>query len=136
MEENMKLTSVPRKWRSRVILSLYLIASMSIANPALSQENASASATATQKTATPIQHVIVLIGENRSFDHVFATYFPRSADSISNLRSKGIVNADGTPGPHFSKATQYQAIGPYDAKYFISLDKHQQVPYQTLPMTS
>jgi phospholipase C len=129
-------TSVLRKWRPRVILSLYLIASMSIANPALSQENASASATATQKTATPIQHVIVLIGENRSFDHVFATYFPRSADSISNLRSKGIINADGTTGPHFSKATQYQAIAPYNAKYFISLAPNQKVPYQTLPMPS
>ena len=25
---------------------------------------------------TPIKHVIVIIGENRSFDHVFATYVP------------------------------------------------------------
>ena len=25
------------------------------------------------QTATPIKHVIVIIGENRSFDHVFAT---------------------------------------------------------------
>src|SRR5580700_9138547 len=25
---------------------------------------------------TPIQHVIVIIGENRSFDHVYATYEP------------------------------------------------------------
>ncbi len=29
--------------------------------------------------ATPIQHVIVIIGENRTFDHVFATYKPRQA---------------------------------------------------------
>ena len=28
------------------------------------------------KTTTPIKHVIVIIGENRSFDHVFATYNP------------------------------------------------------------
>ncbi len=27
-------------------------------------------------TATPIKHVIIIIGENRSFDHVFATYVP------------------------------------------------------------
>ena len=26
---------------------------------------------------TPIKHVIVIIGENRSFDHVFATYEPK-----------------------------------------------------------
>lgn len=26
------------------------------------------------RTATPIKHVIVIIGENRTFDHVYATY--------------------------------------------------------------
>jgi phospholipase C len=25
-------------------------------------------------TATPIKHVIVIVGENRTFDHLFATY--------------------------------------------------------------
>ena len=29
------------------------------------------------QTRTPIQHVIVIIGENRTFDHVFATYKPK-----------------------------------------------------------
>jgi len=53
-------------------------------------------------TSTPIKHLIVLIGENRTFDHVFATYVPKSHDSVSNLLSKGIINADGTPGRHFS----------------------------------
>ena len=28
------------------------------------------------KTTTPIKHVIVIIGENRTFDHLFATYVP------------------------------------------------------------
>src|ERR1700688_1340195 len=59
-------------------------------------------------TKTPIKHVIVLIGENRTFDHIFATYVPKSRDSVSNLLSKGIINANGTPGPHFSKAAQFQ----------------------------
>jgi len=54
-----------------------------------------------KNTQTPIKHVIVLIGENRTFDHLFATYVPKSRDSVSNLLSKGIINADGTPGPHF-----------------------------------
>lgn len=31
-------------------------------------------ADASTKTVTPIKHVIVIIGENRTFDHVFATY--------------------------------------------------------------
>ena len=28
-------------------------------------------------TTTPIKHVIVIIGENRTFDHLFATYVPK-----------------------------------------------------------
>ena len=53
-------------------------------------------------TASPVKHVIVLIGENRSFDHVFATYIPRRGEFVSNLLSKGIINRDGTPGPNYS----------------------------------
>jgi phospholipase C len=82
---------------------------------------------------TPIKHVIVLIAENRTFDHVFATYVPKSHDSVSNLLSKGIINADGTPGPHFSKAAQFQAVPPFKTKYYISLDADDKAPYQTLP---
>ncbi len=87
-------------------------------------------------TRTPIKHVIVLIGENRTFDHIFATYVPKSDDSVSNLLSKGIINADGTPGKHFSKAAQFQAVAPFKTKFFISLDKDEKAPYQTLPSPS
>ena len=48
-------------------------------------------------TATPIKHVIVLIGENRSFDHSFATYQPKQHQSVANLLSEGIILADGSP---------------------------------------
>ena len=61
-------------------------------------------------TTSPIKHVIVIIGENRSFDHVFATYQPKSGESVSNLLSKGIVKVDGTPGPNYSLAAQYSAV--------------------------
>ena len=84
-------------------------------------------------TKTPIKHLIVLIGENRTFDHIFATYVPKSEDSVSNLLSKGIVNPDGTPGKHFSKAGQFQALPPFQTKYFISLDENEKAPYVTLP---
>lgn len=60
-------------------------------------------------STTPIQHVIVIIGENRTFDHVFATYQPKSGETVSNLFSKGIINADGTPGPNFFAAGQSSA---------------------------
>lgn len=56
------------------------------------------------KTLTPIKHVIVIVGENRTFDHVFGAYQPRAGQTVSNLLSKGIINADGTPGPNFPAA--------------------------------
>src|SRR6516165_9377542 len=64
-------------------------------------------------TATPIKHVIIIVGENRSFDHLFATYEPtKKNETVLNLLSEGIVNADGTPGPNFAKAHQFQIIAP------------------------
>jgi phospholipase C len=60
-------------------------------------------------TATPIKHVIVIVGENRSFDHVFATYVPKKGQQVWNLLSEGIVKADGTPGTNFTKFEQLAA---------------------------
>ncbi len=59
---------------------------------------------------TPIQHVIVVFGENRSFDHVFGTYVPPAGQTVHNLLSEGIVNPDGTPGKNYKKAHQYEAL--------------------------
>jgi acid phosphatase len=78
---------------------------------------------------TPIKHVIVLIGENRTFDHVYGTYAPRSGQTVSNLLSKGIVNADGTPGPNFALAAQ-AAADPASAYYIGAASK---TPYDILP---
>jgi len=80
-------------------------------------------------TKTPITHVIVIIGENRSFDHVFATYKPvNEAESVLNLLSKKIVNEDGTPGPNYGEAVQYQG---YDTgTYQLTPPKD---PYTLLP---
>jgi len=56
---------------------------------------------------TPIQHVIVIVGENHTFDNLFGAYRPTKGQKIDNLLSKGIVNQDGTPGPHFDLARQH-----------------------------
>jgi phospholipase C len=61
-------------------------------------------------TQSPVKHVIVIIGENRTFDHVFATYTPVAGQKVDNLLSKGIINADGSPGPNFGTAVQYSAV--------------------------
>jgi phospholipase C len=80
-------------------------------------------------TTTPIKHVIVIIGENRTFDHIFATYKPvNKGEHVLNLLSKKIVNADGTPGPNYGEALQYHA---YDFnKYNLTPPK---APYDLLP---
>jgi phospholipase C len=86
---------------------------------------------AAQKTRTPIQHVIVIIGENRTFDHIFATYQPRHGERVSNLLSKGIVNPDGTPGPNFFQASQSSATDT-SAEGF-QLNPSNNVAYSVLP---
>jgi len=87
------------------------------------------------RTATPIKHVVIIVGENRSFDHLFATYVPRHAEEgIRNLLSEGIVNADGTPGPHFARAHQYRiSSAPNGGKFFSSAGLANKTLYGTLP---
>ncbi len=121
-----------KKWRLGAKLGASLVAFMLVILPVSSQANDEGSSEHA-KTATPIKHVIVLIGENRTFDHVFATYVPKSEDSVSNLLSKGIITAQGKPSKHFSKAAQFQAVSPFKTKYFISLDKDEKAPYDILP---
>jgi phospholipase C len=74
--------------------------------------------------------VIVIIGENRSFDHVFATYVPQPGQTVKNLLSEGIVNADGTPGPNFEKAHQLSAT---DTDTFLLSPPKQKFPNDVLP---
>ena len=61
-------------------------------------------------TTTPIKHVIVVIGENNTFDTIFGTYTPPRGQSAFNLLSQGIVKADGSPGENYGKAVQSHVI--------------------------
>jgi phospholipase C len=82
----------------------------------------------TAKTASPIKHVIILIGENRGLDHTFGVYKPKGkGQTISNLLSKGIVNEDGTPGPNFAKAQQFSVAG--QPSYYIGAPDTAKSPY-------
>jgi phospholipase C len=87
------------------------------------------------KTASPIKHVIVLIGENRGLDHTFGVYKPKGAgQTISNLLSKGIVHEDGTPGPNFMLAQQFSVAG--QPSYYIgapTIGKSPYSPSNTMP---
>jgi phospholipase C len=87
------------------------------------------------RTASPIKHVLVIVGENRSFDHVFATYRPKNREeTVANLLSKRIINADGSPGPNFAVAHQFKVVAPPNSdKYFISASSSQKFLYPFLP---
>ena len=76
-------------------------------------------ATADPATSSPIKHVIILIGENRSFDNIFGMYQPRKGQSVGNLLSRGIVNASGGTVLNTS-AQQFRVTLPLtSATYFI-----------------
>src|SRR3984957_7374099 len=53
----------------RQFLSVCLVAAI-VAGPVL----APAASASNPKTATPIKHIVIIFGENRSFDHYFGTY--------------------------------------------------------------
>jgi phospholipase C len=97
-----------------------------------------AAASETHTTQTPIKHVIVIIGENRSFDHVFATYVPnRAGQRVKNLLSEGIVTLDefsnAIPGPNFEKAHQLAAMDLGTTDTFLLSPPTQLFPNDQLP---
>src|SRR5499433_2142475 len=87
-------------------------------------------------TASPIKHVLIIVGENRSFDHLFATYVPvNKHEHVLNLLSQGIVKSDGSPGPNFAKGHQFKITAPPNGpgNFFISADTQQKALYNVLP---
>src|SRR6202043_206698 len=80
-----------------------------------------------KRTESPIKHVIIIIGENRTFDHVFATYEPRDGEHVDNLLSKGIIREDGSPGPNYAKAAQFSTT----VNNFFSINPTPKTPYNT-----
>jgi phospholipase C len=89
--------------------------------------------TAAPATTTPIKHVIVIIGENRTFDHVYATYKPKEGETVSNLLSKGIVKANGKAGPNYSLSAQFSALDNTASGGTFSISPQSKSIYSTLP---
>jgi len=81
------------------------------------------------RTATPIEHVIVIVGENHTFDNVFGGFAPSNGQTVWNLLSEGIIDPDGSPGPNFSNAAQFQAT---DNGTYSPTPTHG-APYSPLP---
>ena len=97
---------VPKKWRATAVASALTLLTSTVPMGAESGPKP----VLRSSTNTPIQHVIVIIGENRTFDHVFATYQPVQGQTVDNLLSKGIINKDGSQGPNYALAGQYSAV--------------------------
>src|SRR5260370_31679241 len=94
MQQTLRMSRArwPERYRLRIIFSASVIALSAFAVTARGEDPAKSI-----KTATPIKHVIVVIAENRSFDHIFRVYKPPNGQRIDNLLSPGIVKEDGTP---------------------------------------
>ena len=110
---------------SLVSLTLSIVTALTPMTGALAKDKEDAR----PKTRTPVEHVIVVIAENRAYDHVFGAYVPRGHQQASNLLSKGIVNADGSPGPHFDLGAQF-TVDPQPSFYIGATAK---TPYAVLP---
>ncbi len=124
-----------RIWRTRIAAGASAAALSALSLAATAQAADPDPPADALKTASPIKHVIIIVGENRSFDHVFATYIPRNKrERVRNLLSERIVNADGTPGPQFAKAHQYEITSaPNGGRFFSSADLKDKTLYGTLP---
>jgi len=120
-------------WQSaRTGLASLVMLQMSLAGPLVGSAQAKEHDGDSGKQArTPIQHVIVIVGENRTFDHIFATYEPKDGESVDNLLAKHIVKEDGTPGKNFAAAYQYAADATDSATYQLAPKK--KTLYSTLP---
>jgi phospholipase C len=99
--------------------------------PSLAQSQSQAASDPSTATVSPIKHVIVIVGENRTFDQVFGAYKPRAGQNVSNLLSKGIINEDGSPGPHFALAAQNTAKATDPTRFELSPGS--KAPYPVLP---
>jgi phospholipase C len=86
------------------------------------------------QTTSPIKHVIIIIGENRSFDHVFATYVPKNGQTVHNLLSEKIIKLDANknalPGANFNEAQQLFAE---DYNTFLLDPPSQPFPKNVMP---
>ena len=97
----------PRGRARASLCSLLFVAAASLAAAATSEVRSGGVRPRT--SATPIEHLIVVVGENQTFDRIFATYVSASGASVRNLLSEGIVDAHGAPGPRFALARQNRA---------------------------
>jgi phospholipase C len=85
---SLKASFLPVKKALAVFMVLQLLIGAPIS--ALAQEG---ERNADRDTRSPIKHVIVIIGENRTFDHIFGTFKPRRGQTISTCSPRALSTA-------------------------------------------
>ena len=119
-------------YRKMMSLLLTLMLALGTGSPAYGGETGNDHKEGVSKTISPIKHVIVIVGENRSFDHLFATYVPKHGETVNNLLSEGIVKPNGAPGANYVRALQYKADVTGSTTFQLS-PKSGKAPYAVLP---
>jgi len=119
------LMQLNRRLRDRAVVTAAILSLFGYDAACAAEQSALGPDRNDHKTASPIKHVVVIIGENRTFDHLFATYQPRRGEHVDNLLSKGIIKIDGTPGPNYAKAAQFSAVD----NNFYAISPSQKTPY-------
>jgi phospholipase C len=96
--------------RGRSGLGLLLVGALAAGTGTALGTPAAASGDASSiPTRTPIKHVIVVIGENHTYDNVFATWTPPHGEHARNLLSEHIVTEAGGCGAEADRALQRRA---------------------------
>jgi phospholipase C len=81
----MRANSRASRWRRRAAICASVAAVSAVSAVTSGHADPDKSVDKIQ-TATPIKHVIIIVGENRSFDHLFATYVSKHEDErVRNL---------------------------------------------------
>jgi len=123
----LKKTSAKMLKQARLVLAFLAMMQFSFLGPLADSARAD-----DKHTSTPIKHVIIIVGENRTFDHLFATYQPKPGESVNNLLSEQIITASGAPGANYAKATQYSADVTGSTLFQLSPTTGK-APYSVLP---
>src|SRR5579864_4518581 len=105
----MMLSELNRRLRDRAVVTAAILTLIGGGAGAASADPIGGDNRNDGRTESPIKHVIIIMGENRTFDHLFATYRPRNGQHVDNLLSKKIINIDGSPGPNYGLAVQNYA---------------------------
>jgi acid phosphatase len=98
-----------------------------LACAAVAAEQPDESTRRSRTTRTPIKHLIVVVGENISFDALFGGYVAPRGQTVLNLLSQRIIRPDGTPGPNYTRTIQHEGSNR-NGLYTVPPDSLQPLP--------